>query len=269
MADHREDRELVERMLAGDGEAFGAFADRYTGALYRFALSRLHGDRELTREIVQTSMCKALAKLDTYRGDASLLTWLCACCRNEVFMHLRRRRTRPVALEIEEDLEPAAEFRASNPGSPEAVALRRETAERVHMTLDVLPGHYARALEWKYCERIPVREIAERLSLGPKAAESLLTRAWRAFRQGFEDLRPGNGPVRDRDEGHTSSARSSYRIGVAAPRSGRQGVRVAGGVERHRSLPRSARGGARRRGREVGSGRRRLGVGAPVAQAGA
>lgn len=193
MVDFSDDRELVERMLGGDGEAFEAFAEHYAPAVYRFARSRLHGDRELTREIAQTAMCKALAKLDTYRGDASLLTWLCACCRNEILMHLRSRKAAPVEMELTEGAEPAAGLRAQDPGSPEAAALRRETAERVHMTLDVLPGHYARALEWKYVERLPVREIAERLRLGPKAAESLLTRARQAFRDGYEGLRAGYG----------------------------------------------------------------------------
>lgn len=191
MTEHSEDRALVERMLAGDGEAFDTFAERYTRALYRFAHARLGGDRELTREIAQTTMCKALAKLDGYRGDASLLTWLCACCRNEVLMHLRGRRTGPVAVEIEDDVVPAVGFRPSGPWDPEVVVLRRETATRVHMTLDTLPGHYARALEWKYVERLSVREIAARLKLEPKAAESVLTRARKAFRAGWESWQGG------------------------------------------------------------------------------
>lgn len=190
MADHREDRELVERMLAGDGEAFESFARSYPPALYRFAWARLHADRELTREIVQTALCKALAKLDTYRGEASLLTWLCACCRNEILMHLRNRSTGPVAVELAEGVEPAAGSRARDePGSPEAAVLRRETAIRVHMALDVLPARYARALEWKYVEGLTVREIAQRLRVGAKAAESLLTRARSAFRKSYEELR--------------------------------------------------------------------------------
>ena len=47
----------------------------------------------------------------------------------------------------------------------------------VQRVLDQLPSHYADALEWKYIDEVPVQEIASRLGLGPKAAESLLTRA--------------------------------------------------------------------------------------------
>jgi DNA-directed RNA polymerase specialized sigma24 family protein len=60
----------------------------------------------------------------------------------------------------------------------------------VHLVLDALPAHYANALEWKYLEELSVAEIAGRLGLGEKAAESLLTRARAAFRDAFTTLKP-------------------------------------------------------------------------------
>lgn len=176
-------------MLAGDGEVFEEFARRYSKALYRFAFARLDGDRELAREIAQTALCKVLANLSTYRGDAALLTWACACCRNEILMHFRRARSHPDEVGLEDDLKPAVGFRPAGEGDPEAAVLRREAATRVHMALDVLPDHYARALEWMYLERVPVKEIAARMEMRPKAAESLLTRARQAFRHGYASLR--------------------------------------------------------------------------------
>lgn len=184
---HTEDLKLVERMLAGDEDAFETFGERSFKALYRFALARLQGDRDLTREIVQVAITKALSKLDTYRGEAALLTWLCSCCRNEILMHFRRRRTAPAGVELEEDLEPAAGYGA-NPGNPEEALLGRERAHLVHVALDGLPGHYAQALEWKYLSHLPVMEIATRMGVQPKAAESLLTRARQAFRTLYESL---------------------------------------------------------------------------------
>ncbi|MGB5294526.1 MAG: hypothetical protein WBP34_06215 [Thermoanaerobaculia bacterium] len=65
------DRELVQQMLAGDELAFDQFSESYAPALYRFALNRLSPDRELTREIVQATLCKAISKLDSFRGEAA------------------------------------------------------------------------------------------------------------------------------------------------------------------------------------------------------
>jgi DNA-directed RNA polymerase specialized sigma24 family protein len=60
------------------------------------------------------------------------------------------------------------------------------------MALDGIPGHYAQALEWKYLDRLSVQEIAGRLGVQTKAAESLLTRARQAFRAGYESLQAMN-----------------------------------------------------------------------------
>lgn len=185
----RELRVLVERMLAGDARAMEVFADDYFPGLYRFALGRLRGDRELAREIVQTTVCKALAKLASYRGEAPLAAWLCACCRNEMRMHYRQLGRQPPVLALDDDLDDGAALPLPAPGEhPEGSLLRREEAGRVHRTLDLLPPRYARALEWKYLERASVEEIAVRLHLGGKAAESLLSRARRAFREGYQRL---------------------------------------------------------------------------------
>jgi DNA-directed RNA polymerase specialized sigma24 family protein len=58
---------------------------------------------------------------------------------------------------------------------PRERLLRREVGALVRRTLDQLPARYGDALEWKYVEGLSVKEIAVRLGVGPKAAESLLT----------------------------------------------------------------------------------------------
>lgn len=190
---HRDDLALAGRMLDGDESAFDDFAARFVRPLYRYAARRLGGERELVQEIVQATLAKALARLDSYRGEAALLTWLCSCCLNEIRMHWRARKTAPT--EVPADDWAVADAEATvlpfvRPASPEDDLLELETAERVHLTLDLLPEHYADALRWKYLERLPVARIARRLELSQKAAESVLTRARRAFRQQYENL-PG------------------------------------------------------------------------------
>jgi DNA-directed RNA polymerase specialized sigma24 family protein len=89
---------------------------------------------------------------------------------------------REEALEVRAALESLA----GEPAPGSAAALRREDVVRaVQVTLDALPRRYGDALEWKYVLGLSVEEIAERLGLGPKAAESLLSRARQAFREGF------------------------------------------------------------------------------------
>ena len=177
----------MARMVAGDEVAFAEFGERYPPALYRFTAARVGNDPDLTRDLVQNAVTKALGKLETYRAEASLLTWLCACCRNEFLMHLRRQRGSVVGNLSLSDL--AGREPVVDEPDPEVVTLAGERRLLVHMVLDALPAHYARVLEWKYLDERPVAEIAARLDLETKAAESLLTRARAAFRVHFEDLR--------------------------------------------------------------------------------
>lgn len=181
----QEERGLVERMRAGDEAAFDAFAERYLPGLYRFALRRLDGDRELTRDIVQSTACKVIEKLDGWRGEAPLFTWLCACCRNEIAAHFRRLGRRPREVEL---VEPDAGLPSPGGRGQEERLIRAEAGELVHAALDSLPGNYARAVEWRYLEGAAVDEIARRLGSTYKAAESLLSRARAAFRAAYEHL---------------------------------------------------------------------------------
>lgn len=196
----RRDRVLVRRLLAGDEEAFDRFFEDHFDGLYRFALSRLDHDEELAREVVQSTMLKAIEKLDTYRGEAALFTWLCSVCRWEISGHFRKAAREPVAGDTVA-IEPTARPPEDEPGlqavlaalaageeGPEEALRHKEVARLVHLTLDHLPPHYGRALEWKYLQGVPVKEIAARLEMSPKAAESTLTRARNAFRTGFEAL---------------------------------------------------------------------------------
>ncbi|MGB5512046.1 MAG: sigma-70 region 4 domain-containing protein, partial [Woeseiaceae bacterium] len=58
----------------------------------------------------------------------------------------------------------------------------------VKTTLEYLPANYATALEMKYIQGCSVAEIAARLNIGTKAAESVLSRARAAFKDGFKSL---------------------------------------------------------------------------------
>jgi RNA polymerase sigma-70 factor (ECF subfamily) len=186
------DRALVRRMRQGDEAAFEEFFADYSPGLYRFVLSRTGGDADAAEEVMQAALCKAVAKLDTFRGEAALFTWLCTFCRYEMSAYYERHRRggpRVELLEERPDVRAALEgLSGPDSGSPEAGLRRKELAALVRAALDHLPARQARALEWKYVEGAAVNDIADRLGVGPKAAESLLTRAREGFRASFAAL---------------------------------------------------------------------------------
>jgi RNA polymerase sigma-70 factor (ECF subfamily) len=183
------DRFLVARMLRGDDSAFSQFFEANFAPLFRFALPRVGGDGGAAEEVVQSTLCRAVKKLATYRGEAALLTWLCTICRREIATYFEQRSKVPPMVDFADDLpeiRSALESLASSADArPEEVLRRKETSRLVQLVLDRLPDHYGDALEWKYIEGLSVIEIAGRLGVAPKAAESLLTRARNAFRDAF------------------------------------------------------------------------------------
>lgn len=183
------DKDLAGRMLAGQEDAFEEFFDGHFPRLYRFALARMNQDPGAAEEVAQAAVCAGISRLKTYRGEATLFTWLCTFCRHEISAYYRRLGRTPQPVGLPED---SPEIRAALDSlaatldqGPERLAQRAEVARLVQVTLDSLPRWYADALEWKYIHGMSVKDIAARLKLGPKAAESLLTRARQAFREGF------------------------------------------------------------------------------------
>src|SRR5262245_37953698 len=191
---HSGDLDLARRLRSGDESAFEEFFAEYFPRLYRFARVRLGGDDEAAEEVVQASLIKALAKVRTYRGEAALFTWLCSFCRHEISAWYRLNGKARVSLADDApDTRAVLDAVATlSRDDPEQEYERRELSRLVHATLEHLPGKYSQALVWKYLEGTAVEEIGRRLGLGYKAAESLLTRARQAFREGFALMRTSN-----------------------------------------------------------------------------
>jgi RNA polymerase sigma-70 factor (ECF subfamily) len=99
-----------------------------------------------------------------------------------------------VPIEDHPAVQAALESVMADDSRPESARRRDEIADFVRTTLEHLPARYATALEMKYINGNSVAEIAEYLGIGEKAAESVLSRARAAFKDGFRslwDLEPG------------------------------------------------------------------------------
>jgi len=192
-------------MLAGEEWAFDEFFDASFRPLYRFALRRLSGDAAAAEDVAQRTLCAAIDNLASWRGEAQLLTWLCAICRREVVNHFRRERRAGATVELIDDLpevRAAIESALTEAEDPEGSTLRQELATLVHVALDHLQPHYAQLLEWKYLEDVSVKEMAERIGSTPKATESMLTRARVVFRDVLEALLAGSPATTHGGNGH-------------------------------------------------------------------
>lgn len=188
----QDEQQLVRRMLDGDERAFREFFDEYFARLYRFALPRLNGSADAAQEVVQATLCRAVRRLDTFRGEAALFTWICQICRRQIADHVREHRRHAEQVVLIEDspqVQAALDAIAAPEGEqPESRLAQGQVASLVRAVLDRLPARYGDALEWKYVEGMSVDEIGARLGIGTTAAQSLLARARTSFREAIEQV---------------------------------------------------------------------------------
>jgi len=191
---YESDRALVAGMVAGQRRAFDEFFRMNAPRLAAFVMRRSALDSASVEDIVQNSLIKAMRNLTTFRGEASLFTWLTQICRHELADASRKAARRPGHDSLDE---PEVALRASQhlrtPAHLEPEAQLEAEVQRaaVIRALNDLPEHYALALEAKYGDGLSVEEIAVLLGLTHIATQSLLARAREAFRERWLDL-PGD-----------------------------------------------------------------------------
>jgi RNA polymerase sigma-70 factor (ECF subfamily) len=166
-------------MRNGDEAAFRLFFETYFPRVYRFALPRLGGDAQAGKEVVQSTLIKAVRSLASFRGEAALFAWLCQICRLQIVDYLRMHKSYADRIVPIDDGAPAMD-------EPPQGHRSSETRRLVQFVLDKLPSRYGDVLEWKYVEGRGLAEIGELLGIGHAAAQSVLARARTAFREALQ-----------------------------------------------------------------------------------
>jgi RNA polymerase sigma-70 factor, ECF subfamily len=96
------DRQLVARCLAGEMTAERALYDAHVDRIYRL-MFRMAGEPELAEDFTQETFIRAFSRLDQYRGDSALGTWLHAIAVSVALNGLRKVKRIRVTTEPIED----------------------------------------------------------------------------------------------------------------------------------------------------------------------
>jgi RNA polymerase sigma-70 factor (ECF subfamily) len=175
----------VRRALARDGEAFRTIMQRYNRRLYRIARSILRDNSE-AEDAVQETYVNAFARLDRFRGDSSLATWLSRIAINEALGRLRRERPTTDLEKFETRQREAQVIQFPHTGAsddPEKTMAQREILQLVERATDNLPEAFRVAFVSRVIEGMSVEETAELLDLHPETVKTRLHRARRLVRK--------------------------------------------------------------------------------------
>ena len=186
-ASERDDAELVRAALGGEGDAFGILVERYRVRLYRF-VERYTNDAEDARDVTQEVFLKVHAALESYDPKYKFSTWLFRIAGNAAIDHLRRRKVRPLPLELpqgEDGESRIAEPRESRPDPLEDLT-RRRLRETLAAAIDRLPDDYRELISLRHYGEMPYEEIATLKGMPLGTVKNKLFRA----RQALRDLLP-------------------------------------------------------------------------------
>lgn len=161
------EHQLIDRALEGDSAAERAIYDRHVDRIYRLAY-RLSGDEALAQEFTQDTFVRAFERLDQFRRESALATWLYAIARSVIYNGLRkvrRRQSRQVGLEEMASL-------GENPTETQP-----DLKKRLKEAIDGLPMGYRTVFVMHEIEGYTHDEIAETLGVQTGTSKAQLSRA--------------------------------------------------------------------------------------------
>jgi RNA polymerase sigma-70 factor (ECF subfamily) len=169
---NRLERDIVQRCRRGDMAAFEELYTRFGSRLYTVAY-RITGSAADAEDLVQDIFLQVYRRLDSYRGEAALGTWLHRLAVNACLDFVRSKQGRRQRVtDTAEDLD-ALPAPAAGPWRAEA-ALDRMDLERA---VAQLPPSYRRAFMLHDVEGLEHHEIGEALGIAEGTSKSLLFKA--------------------------------------------------------------------------------------------
>ena len=193
------EQELVQRLQAGDTEAFDTLFRQHFAKVYRQALHLL-GTAAEAEEVVQEVFLTVYEKAHTFRGASAFTTWLYRLTVNAALSRLRRRtRRKEIALD---DYLP--QFRADGhhlvrpvvdwSADLEQCLAHAQMQQLLWKAIELLQPLDKAVLVLSDFEDLPNREIGEALGLTVLAVKARLHRA-RLFLRGQLAVALGHSPA--------------------------------------------------------------------------
>lgn len=175
------DLRLAALVASRDPAAVRLVTERNNQRLFRAAWSVL-GHRAEAEDAVQSAYLRAFAGIETFRGEASLSTWLTRIVLNEALGRRRAAQRRRKHMDTD-SVVVMDEYRArlmagsAPPSSPEGSAAREEIRSLLEKAVARLPATYRQVFVLREIEGLSVEETAEALAVPAATVKTRFLRA--------------------------------------------------------------------------------------------
>ena len=175
------DAALVAQLRRTDTAAAEALVSAYGDRVYRLAI-RITGNASDAEEVVQDAFWSVLRNIGTFRGDASLGSWIYRIVANTAYQTVRRHRHRRDEICLEDVLPsfqedgrhagPISDWSART-GDP---ATQAELRAALDAAIEDLPPAYRVAIVLRDVQGSSMREVADALKISVANAKSRVHR---------------------------------------------------------------------------------------------
>jgi RNA polymerase sigma-70 factor (ECF subfamily) len=196
MRQQNADSQLIGRMQAGDGTAMADLAATFGPRIQQLAL-RYVKNWEDAEEVTQDVLMKVYRKIDAFRGDAALSSWIYRITFNTAMSRLRSTRASRATEVQKPDLasQDPSERTMSEPADWSSLAddhvLRGEMRERLIQSLTELPTVYRVPVILRDIQGLSTEEASAVLKVKPQTLKSRLHRGRLMLRERLADFAGG------------------------------------------------------------------------------
>lgn len=176
-----EEQALLERAKKGDREAYGKLFEGYADRLRRMA-SLVLPPQFAAEDVVQETFVRGLTRLESYRGEGDLCSWLISIAIN-ICRHQIRTPKRKMELSCEEALDREQHFGRVRSRGIVTKAVQKEDNQLLRLAMGYLTEGQREVFVLHYQDGIAYEEIGRMLDLRAGAARALAHRAKATLRE--------------------------------------------------------------------------------------
>ena len=183
------DQRLVDRVLAGDKNAFNMLVLRYQHRVAALVGRFVHDAHE-AEDVCQEAFIKAYRALPLFRGDSAFYTWLYRIAVNTAKNHLVSRNRRPPASDLDVDEAEVSEIGTvlREIENPEGRLATEKLKQAINTAVEDLPEDLRTAFTLREFSGLSYEDITEVMDCPVGTVRSRIFRAREAIDKKIRDL---------------------------------------------------------------------------------
>jgi RNA polymerase sigma-70 factor (ECF subfamily) len=167
-----EEQIIINQIKAGETQAFAVLVDRYKDLVFNLAMQMLK-NKEEAEEVSQDTFIKVFKKLDRFRGDSKLSTWIYRVAYNTCLDRIKKNKKRFNEVAIDE----FTEHQIKIMDTALDVLETKELQQAIQECLQQLPGKDSFLLTLFYFEELSLEEISRIVNIEANTVKVKLFRS--------------------------------------------------------------------------------------------